>query len=391
MSTWNPYNAGCLITVSLWAAIACAVPSGVAAEAAKEAKKAQFVEDLLHRMTLEEKIGQMSQVALNTPDSDASDEMASTGQVGSFLFVTDPVRINHLQHLAVERSRLHIPILFGFDVVHGFGTVYPVPLAMAASWEPQVVEKSQRMAAREASAVGIRWTFAPMVDIARDARWGRVMEGAGEDPFLGSRMAEAQVRGFQGSSLSNPDSVVSCVKHFAGYGAADGGRDYDSSEISDSELQNVYLPPFRSAVKAGAGTFMTAYMDLNGVPGTGNRWLVQDVLREKWGFKGLVVSDWNSIQGLVVHGFAKDDSDAATRAVNAGVDMEMTGHVFHNNLASQVKSGAVSQVAIDEAVRRILTLKYQLGLFEHPYADPPDLPSFVSRISWLQYLLFGQD
>ena len=197
---------------------------------ASDVRESRFVEDLLHQMTLEEKIGQMSQIALNTPDTATSEDAVRQGNVGSFLFVTDPARINHLQHLAMESSRLHIPILFGFDVIHGFRTVYPVPLAMAASWDPQLATMAQRMAAREASAVGVRWTFAPMVDIARDARWGRIMEGAGEDPFLGSRMAEAQVRGFQGDKLSNPDSIAACVKHFAGYGAADGGRDYDLVE-----------------------------------------------------------------------------------------------------------------------------------------------------------------
>lgn len=333
-------------------------------------KEAWFIDDLLKRMTLEEKIGQMSQVALNTDNNAHSDEMARAGQVGSFLFVTDPVRINHLQHLAVDDSRLHIPILFGFDVIHGFRTVYPVPLAMAASWDPEVATAAQRMAAREASAVGVRWTFGPMVDIARDARWGRIMEGAGEDPYLGSSMAAAQVRGFQGDKLSNPDSIVACVKHFAGYGAADGGRDYDSSNISDADLQNIYLPPFHAAAKAGAGTFMTAYMDLNGVPAAGNRWLMRDVLKDGWGFQGFVVSDWEAVGSLVTHGFAKDAADAAARSVNAGTDMEMTGHVFRDNLAAQVKSASVEMATIDEAVRRILRVKYRLGLFDSPYAVP---------------------
>jgi beta-glucosidase len=344
--------------------------SGPAAAQEPGSKETRFVEDLLKRMTLEEKIGQMSQVALNTDDSAHSDEMARAGQVGSFLFVTDPARINHLQHLAVENSRLHIPILFGFDVIHGFRTVYPVPLAMAASWDPELATTAQRMAAREASAVGVRWTFAPMVDIARDARWGRIMEGAGEDPYLGSSMAAAQVRGFQGDKLSNPDSIVACVKHFAGYGGADGGRDYDSSNLSDADLQNIYLPPFHAAEKAGAGTFMTAYMDLNGVPAAGNRWLMRDILKDGWGFQGFVVSDWDAIGSLVVHGFAKDAADAAARSVNAGMDMEMTGHVLRDNLAQKVKSGAVEMSTIDEAVRRILQIKYRLGLFDAPYAVP---------------------
>jgi beta-glucosidase len=365
-SLWNRCTARYVVFILL----SCPAALVIRAQTpATDPKETNFVHGLLQQMTLEEKIGQMSQVALNTPDSANSDDMARAGKVGSFLFVTDPVRINHLQHLAVENSRLHIPILFGFDVIHGFRTVYPVPLAMAASWDPQVVEKSQHMAAREAAAVGIRWTFAPMVDIARDARWGRVMEGSGEDPFLGSRIAEAQVRGFQGKTLMNPDSLVACVKHFAGYGAAAGGRDYDSSDISDADMQNVYLPPFRAAERAGAGTFMTAYMDLNGVPGAGNRWLMRDVLKDSWGFQGFVVSDWDAIHSLVVHGFAKDSSDAAARAVNAGIDMEMTGHTFRDNLAAQVRGGAVPLATIDESVRRILTVKYRLGLFDHPYSD----------------------
>ncbi len=337
---------------------------------APDAAQTRFVDDLIHRMTLEEKIGQMSQIALNTPDNTSAEAEVRAGHVGSFLFVTDPARIDHLQHVAVEQTRLHIPILFGFDVIHGFRTVYPVPLAMAASWDPEVPAKVQRMAAREASAAGVRWTFAPMVDIARDARWGRMMEGAGEDPFLGSRMAEAQVRGFQGTALSNPDSIVACVKHYAGYGAADGGRDYDSSNISDADLQNIYLPPFHAAERAGAGTFMPAYMDLNGVPAAGNHWLLRDVLKDQWHFQGFVVSDWDAVRNLVTHGFAKDDADAAARSANAGVDMEMTSHIFRDHLAALVKSGTVSQATVDEAVRRILTIKYRLGLFDHPYANP---------------------
>ncbi|MEG9437626.1 beta-glucosidase BglX [Edaphobacter sp. HDX4] len=327
----------------------------------------RFVDTLLAKMTLEEKIGQMSQIALNSPEGPKRDERILKGEVGSFLFVRDPKEIDRLQHLAVEKSRLHIPLLFGFDVVHGYRTVYPVPLALAASWDPATAERAQRMAAREASSVGIRWTFAPMVDIARDPRWGRIMEGAGEDPFLGSRMAEAQVRGFQGSTLSDPGSILACVKHFAGYGAAAGGRDYDSSDISDEQLQNVYLPPFHAAINAGAGSIMSAYMDLNGVPATGNRWLLHDVLRKDWGFQGLVVSDWDSVPSLTTHGFASGPEDAAVRAVNAGVDMEMTSTTFRTYLADAVKKKLVAQSTIDDAVRSILLAKYKLGLFKNPY------------------------
>ncbi len=340
------------------------------ASAAKDPEAAHFVEALLAKMTLQEKLGQMTQTALNGPPDGASpEEHARRGEAGSFLFVKDPARINQLQHVAVEQSRLHIPLIFGFDVIHGFRTIYPVPLALAASWDPAQAERAQSMAAREASAVGIQWTFAPMLDIARDPRWGRMMEGAGEDPYLGARMAEAQVRGFQGAQLGDPDHILACIKHFAGYGAASGGRDYEESNISDEQLWNVYLPPFHAAIKAGAGSLMSAYMDLNGVPATGNRWLLHDVLREQWGFQGFVVSDWESVRSMTTHGFAAGPEDAAVRAVNAGVDMEMTSHDMRDTLTQALQEGKVQQSTIDEAVRRILMAKYKLGLFQHPYAD----------------------
>lgn len=329
----------------------------------------RFANDLLKKMTLEEKIGQMTQVALNSPDGKDVETRIRNGQVGSLLFIKDPREINRMQDIAVKQSRLHIPLLIGFDVIHGFRTIYPVPLAMAASWDPQVAMTAQRMAAREASSFGIRWTFAPMVDIARDPRWGRIMEGAGEDPYLGSRMAEAQVRGFQGDKLSDADTLLACVKHFAGYGAAVGGRDYDSSNLSDDQLWNVYLKPYQAAVNAGAGSLMSAYMDLNSVPATGNRWLLHDVLREQWKFPGFVVSDWQSVKSLTTHGFTRNDHDAAVRAANAGVDMEMTSHTFREQLPSAVKNGEVSQAVLDESVREILVAKYRLGLFTNPYAD----------------------
>ena len=245
--------------------------SAVAPSIAEDATADRFVDALLRRMTLEEKIGQMTQMALNGPaDGATPEEHARRGEVGSFLFVKDAARINALQHEAVDHSRLHIPVIVGFDVIHGFRTIYPVPIGMAASWDPAQPERAQRMAAKEASLTGISWTFAPMLDIARDPRWGRMMEGAGEDPYLGSRMAEAQVRGFQGARIGEKDHILACIKHFAGYGAANGGRDYEESNISDEQLENVYLPPFHAAVKAGAGSLMSAYMDLNGVPATGN-------------------------------------------------------------------------------------------------------------------------
>jgi beta-glucosidase len=328
-----------------------------------------FADNLIRKMTLAEKIGQMTQVPLNSKPDRPADEMARNGEVGSFLFITDAAEINRLQHVAVEQSRLHIPLLFGYDVIHGFRTIYPVPLALAASWEPAVAERAQAMAAREARATGIQWTFAPMVDIARDPRWGRIMEGAGEDPFLGSRMAAAQVKGFQGTYLGAPDHIMVCVKHFAGYGAASGGRDYGESNISDEQLWNVYLPPFHAAIEAGAGSVMSAYMDLNGVPATGNRFLLHDVLRDDWKFQGMVVSDWASVKSLTTHGFAKDDEDAAARAVNAGVDMEMSSFTFRDTLPDAVRKGLVTESTINAAVRDILIAKYKLGLFKNPYID----------------------
>lgn len=347
------------------------------AQAAVSAKPTQvsepadirYANSLLKQMTLAEKIGQMSQVAMNTGDRNGIEDRIRNGQVGSLLFITDPAEINHLQTIAVEQSRLHIPLLIGFDVVHGFRTIYPIPLAMASSWDPQLAEHVQSMAAREARSVGIQWAFGPMVDIARDPRWGRIMEGAGEDPYLGSRMAEAQVRGFQGSDLSSPDHIMACVKHFAGYGAAVGGRDYDSVDISDEQLENVYLPPYHAAVKAGAGSIMSAYMDLNSVPATGNAYLLTDVLRKQWKFQGMVVSDWESVLNLKTHGFAADEQDAAVRAVNAGVDMEMTSHTFRDHLAEAIKAGLVKESTINDAVRQVLKAKYDLGLFKNPYVD----------------------
>jgi beta-glucosidase len=271
----------------------------------------------------------------------------------------------------VDKTRLHIPLIFGFDVIHGFRTIFPVPIAMAASWDPETVSKAQSVAAKEARAVGIAWAFAPMLDIARDPRWGRIVEGAGEDPYLGSAIAAAQVRGFQGDYIGAPDHILACMKHFAGYGAAEGGRDYDASYIAESQLYNVYLPPFHAAVKAGVGSAMSAYMDLNDVPATGNRWLLHDVLRDQWNFGGFVVSDANAVKSLEKHHFAKDLSDAAVRAFNAGVDMEMAIDftAYSRHLAAAVQNGQITVQQIEAADRPILEMKVRLGLFEHPYVD----------------------
>jgi beta-glucosidase len=330
----------------------------------------QRANELLKQMTTDEKIGQMSQIFV-FGNGLSVEERIRSGQVGSVLFMTDPAQINHLQHVAVDGSRLHIPLLFGLDVIHGFRTIFPVPIGMAASWDPQMVEGAQSVAAEEARAAGVHWTFGPMVDIARDPRWGRIVEGAGEDPYLGSAMAAAQVRGFQGLYVGAPNHIVACVKHFAGYGAAEGGRDYDESDISDDQLWNVYLPPFKSAVDAGVGTLMSAYMDLNGVPATGNKWLLHDVLRDDWHFKGFVVSDNEAVKSLQAHGFAKDPADAAIRAFDAGVNMEMAlgKTAYGENLPEALKAGRITIREIDDAVRPILETKIRLGLFEHPYVD----------------------
>lgn len=335
------------------------------------------VDALLSQMTIEEKVGQLNQLFYFTrfmkPEMIEPDIRA--GKIGSLLFLTDPALINRFQRVALENSRLKIPLLFGFDVIHGFRTIFPVPLAMASSWDPALVEQAQTVAASEARAAGIRWTFAPMLDIARDPRWGRIVEGAGEDPFLGSRMAAAQVRGFQGRDPSSAGRVLACMKHFAGYGAGSGGRDYDSAYIADAELYNVYLPPFKAAVDAGVGSAMSAYMDLNDVPATGNAFLLRDVLRKQWGFKGFVVSDADAVGNLVTHGFAMDKADAAYRALTAGVDLEMSlpansiSGAYTASLANLVQEGRVTKGQLDEAVTRILEAKFKLGLFDNPYVD----------------------
>mgnify|MGYP001171466477 CR=1 FL=1 len=339
------------------------------------------VESLLAEMTVAEKAGQLTQYFYmgfmrdqakdGAPSQPEMVEAAMTRSgVGSLLFLMDPAEINRLQRMTIEGNRLGIPALVGFDVIHGFRTVLPVPLAMAASWDPAVIEQGQAVAGREARAVGIHWAFSPMVDIARDPRWGRIIEGAGEDPYLGGKVAAAQVRGFQGSDLSSPDNVIAGPKHFAGYGAALGGRDYDESNISDAELWNIYFPPFKAAIDAGAANIMSAYMDLNGVPAAGNRWLLTEVLRDSLGFEGFVVSDAQAVHDLFTHHFAADLADAGARALNAGNDMEMTFvDPAFDHLVAAVEDGRVSIETLDTSVRRVLTAKVRLGLFENPYVD----------------------
>lgn len=337
---------------------------------------------LIARMTPREKAGQLAQYfwivrtaatvqGVKFAPFDYDTAIAS-GEVGSLLLVNDVADANRLQHIAVEKSRLGIPLLFGFDVIHGLKTILPVPIGMAASWDPDMVERSQAMAATEARAAGINWTFAPMVDIGRDPRWGRVIEGAGEDPVLGSAMAAAQVRGFQGPRIGTPGRVLAGPKHFAGYGAAIGGRDYDEVDLSENQLRNVYLPPFKAAIDAGAGNIMSAYMSLNGVPAAVNGWLLNDVLRKEWNFSGFVVTDANGVDSLQKQGAALDASDAAALALRAGTDMAMT---FPKDaspmlaLPDALAEGKIKGAQLDDAVRRILELKIRMNLFEQPYVD----------------------
>jgi beta-glucosidase len=345
------------------------------AAVAAEAEVAARVEALLGKMSLEEKIGQLTQVggAAWGPGPKAEDVIRKTG-AGSVLWLNDTQQFNALQKIAMEESPSKIPILFALDVIHGYHTIFPVPLAMASSWDPSVAEQAQAVAAKEARAAGLHWTFGPMLDIARDARWGRIVEGAGEDPFLGAAMAAAQIRGFQGPLLGAPDRIVACAKHFAGYGAADGGRDYDPVY-----LRNVYFPPFEAAVEAGVGTFMSAYMDLNDVPASGNRFLLRDVLRDEWGFNGFVVSDAFAVANLVIQGFARDGRDAAFRALGAGLNMDMASSTYLQHLAGLVEDGTLNLAEIDAAVRPILAIKVRLGLFEQPYTDESKLAEVIAR------------
>jgi beta-glucosidase len=361
---------------------ALAVPvKNLAGQPVSKEEAHRKAEALLKQMTVDEKVGQLNQssgIVMPMLGSDKPDDLVKQGRVGSILWLIDVKEINRLQHIAVEKTRLHIPVLFAFDVIHGYRTVFPVPLAMASSWDPSVEEQAQRLAGQDARAAGIDWTFTPMVDIARDARWGRIVEGAGEDPYLGAAMARAQVKGFQGETVG-PDSVLVCVKHFAGYGAAEGGRDYDSSYVPEELMENVYLVPFHAAEEAGAGSFMSAYMDLNDVPASGNKWLLTDVLRKDWGFKGFVVSDAFAVGSLVTHGYARDAEDAAYKATTAGLNMDMASQTYTHNLTKLVTDGKVNEPQLDALVLPILETKYQLGLFEHPYVDESKVDATLSR------------
>ena len=341
--------------------------------AAKEDRTEQRVDSVLRLMTLSEKIGQMNQVSSKEDptgqltECSNEEELIRSGQVGSMLNVVGVERTRHLQEIAVNDTRLHIPLIFALDVVHGYKTISPVPLAESCSWFLDLIEKSARVAAEEATASGIQWTFAPMVDIARDPRWGRVMEGSGEDPYLGSAIAKARVRGFQGTDLSAYNTMAACAKHFVGYGAAEGGRDYNTVDISKQRLRELYLPPFSAAADAGVATFMNSFNEVMGVPATGSTYLVRDILKGEWNFPGVVVSDWGSVAELIPHGVAEDKCDAAQLAVTAGCDMDMEGYCYVSSLEKLVREGVVSESLIDDAVRRILRLKFDLGLFDDPY------------------------
>ncbi len=332
----------------------------------------QRVDSVLKKMTLEEKVGQMNQYngpwAATGPLTNDNDLLGQikTGKVGSMLNVTGTGRTRELQELALQ-SRLKIPLLFGQDVIHGYRTIFPIPLAEAASWDIPAIERSARVASTEVAAAGVHWSFAPMVDIARDPRWGRVMEGAGEDPYLGSLIATARVKGFQGRGLGQTDAVMACAKHFAAYGAAVGGRDYNSVDMSLRQLHEVYLPPFKAAAEAGVATFMNSFNDLNGIPATANTYLQRDILKGQWKFKGFVVSDWGSVGEMINHGYSKDNAEASMQATNAGSDMDMESRSNIQHLAKLVKEGNVKMATVDDAVRRILKKKFEMGLFDDPF------------------------
>jgi beta-glucosidase len=323
--------------------------------------------ELLARMSLREKIGQLRQISGASLEGES---LIRQGRVGSFFNIVDVETCNRYQRIALEESPNGIPLLMGRDVIHGFRTVFPIPSGQAASWDPALVEEAASVAAREASACGVNWTFAPMVDIARDPRWGRIAEGNGEDPFLGSAMGAAMVRGFQGTNLADAERIAACAKHYVAYGAAEGGRDYNTTLVPETTLRDVYLPPFKACVDAGVASLMSAFNDLNGVPASGNVHTLKRILREEWGFRGLVVSDWTSISEMIAHGFCEDDRAAAVAGLSAGVDMEMVSTCYADHLESLVEEGTVPLAWIDEAVRRILHVKTRLGLFENPYVEP---------------------
>ncbi|WP_344976511.1 beta-glucosidase BglX [Compostibacter hankyongensis] len=375
-----------LIRIVFLLTLAACLPQAPAAAQEKQPgddrQMAFFIDSLMSRMTLDEKIGQLN---LLTSDMDVTGpsmrknyaEDIRKGRVGAIFNAYTPEYVKQLQDMAVKQTRLHIPLLFGYDVIHGHKTIFPVPLGMAASWDTAAVEKAARIAAEEASADGINWVYSPMVDIARDPRWGRVMEGAGEDPRLGSLMARAYVKGYQGNDLSASHTVLACVKHFALYGAAEGGRDYNTVDMSRRRMFETYLPPYKAALDAGAGSVMTSFNEVNGIPATGNRWLLKDLLRRQWGFSGLVVTDYTAIPEMISHGVGRNTSEVGTQALQAGVDMDMQGEVYVTQLKSLLQEGKISRQDIDTAVRHVLEAKYRLGLFSDPYRYVHENPDKV--------------
>jgi beta-glucosidase len=352
----------------------------VANASSEETDIEQRVTELLEQMTLAEKIGQMAQV--NSAGSDIPGYLADgirAGRVGSVLNGVDIDTNNELQRIAVEESRLGIPLLVGRDVIHGFKTVMPIPLGQAASWNPDIVREGAHVAAYEAATTGVNWTFAPMIDISRDPRWGRIAESLGEDPYLASVLGAAMVQGFQGDNLAAIDTIAATAKHFAGYGASESGRDYSTTNIPENEMRNVYLRPFHAAVEAGVSSLMTSFSDIDGVPATANEHLLRQILREEWGFDGLVVSDWDSIRQLQIHGLTANDRESALEAIRAGVDMEMHGDAYANHLETLVESGTIDADLIDQAAANILRIKFRLGLFDRPYSDREQLPPIGSE------------
>jgi beta-glucosidase len=335
------------------------------------------IDSILKRMTIEEKIGQMAQVNPEYNDTGLLFQMVRQGKIGSVLNAGDADFRNRLQEVAVKESRLGIPLIFGRDVIHGYRTVFPVPLAQSCSWNPELVKKAAQIAAFEASSDGIHWTFSPMLDIARDPRWGRIAESNGEDPFLGSQMAMAMVTGYQGDKLNNPHTLAACAKHYVGYGAAEGGRDYNTTLIPESELRNIYLPPFKAAVDSKVATVMSAFNDLNGIPASANEFTIRKILRNEWAFDGFVVSDWTSILELINHGYAEDEKDAALKAIKAGIDMEMVSTCYEQHLKELIKEGIINEEIINEAVRNILRIKLRKGLFDNPFTEKPENSIFL--------------
>ena len=348
--------------------VTLALGGGVSATlAAQTPPPVRNIDSLLARMTLEEKLGQLNQLSVDNQPTAEQLDLVRKGLVGSFLNLTGAAATRDAQHIAVTESRLRMPLIFGHDVIHGYRTIFPIPLGEAASWDPEAVEAAAHVAAREAAAAGVHWTFAPMVDIARDPRWGRIAEGSGEDPYLGSAMAAARVRGFQGADPRAPDAVLATVKHFAAYGGAEGGRDYNTVDLSERTLREVYLPPYHAALDAGAATVMTSFNEIGGIPSTASPWLMTTLLRREWGFRGFVVSDWTAVEELRNHGVAGSRAEAGRLALEAGVDMDMVSRIYVNDLPALVRAGRIPMAVVNEAVRRVLRAKAALGLFDDPY------------------------